>query len=317
MSITIAVPIYNGEKYIDRCLSSILCQKEVDFEISVALDVSADRSREILRSYEEKYTNIKVYSKSIHEKGLGKSRNLLINTASTEFIYFLDVDDFLSHDKVIANYLKMIENDSSDMLIGSHYHLEDQGSGLYLESKKYLLTDAIRKDLFIKYFYSLIYSWNKVYKVTWLRTNQIHNKYEVAEDLYFFAKCFIKTGSLSLSSDLGLVYDTSNADSITNSVMYKITEQKIENYLNMSRELALELDLNNEFDGLYLFSFTLWLQTLVLRDGYRTGSLSLLKAISFMKQIMRIERRLSMRRRIVWEFQLGFKKYLFLRHLLP
>lgn len=317
MLITVGIPVYNGEKYICRCLDSVLEQKNIITEIIVALDKSTDNSKKILSHYQSNYSNIKVIEKSERDKGLGKSRNLLIDVAKTEYIFFIDIDDYLSNDNVLIRYLERIEEDQSDLLIGSHEHADNREKGLFLKNEVLFLCDNTRKNLFMNHSYSLTYSWNKLYRLSWLKKHKINNRFEVAEDLYFFALCLVNANKLSLSEEVGLIYDTDNMHSITNSVMYKVSEEKINNYFSMGHQLEMELDHLKEFDGLYLFSYVLWLQTIILRDGLRTRNLTLLKAMSFLKQSITIERKLPIRRRLAWELKMNFKKYLMLRYLLP
>lgn len=317
MLLTVGIPVYNGEKYISRCLDSILGQKNIRTEILVALDKSTDNSEVILNRYQADYNNIKVITKSEVEKGPGTSRNLLINAANTEFIYFIDVDDYLIHDNVLERYIKRIKDDESDILIGSHEHSDNAEDGLFLKNDLLELCDETRKKLFLDYSYRLTYSWNKIYRLSWLKKNRIKNRFEVAEDLYFFAVCFVNASKLSMSEEVGIIYETGNTNSITNSKMYKITQERLNDYVSMGYRLKIDLDESKKFDGLYLFSYVLWLQTIILRDGLRTGSLSFLSAMSFLKQSMIIERNVPIRRRLIWELQLNFKKFLVLRYLLP
>lgn len=92
--ISIIVPIYNVEKYLDRCLNSILNQSFKDIEIILVDDGSPDKSPEICNTYAEKDNRIKV----IHKKneGLGFARNSGIEIAKGEYIAFIDSDDYIS-----------------------------------------------------------------------------------------------------------------------------------------------------------------------------------------------------------------------------
>ena len=116
---------------------------------------------------------------------------------------------------------------------------------------------------------------------------------------------------------MGIYYDTGNPLSETNDVIFNIDERRISKYIQMAETFAVELTLSRSFDGLYLFSFLLWLQTVILRDGFLKGKLSLRKTFLFFFKALRIERRLSVKRRLVWEFKMNFKKFLMLRYLLP
>lgn len=94
--ISVIVPIYNVEKYLERCIQSILNQTLNDIEIILVNDGSPDNSSVICDAYAKKYRNIKV----IHKKnqGLGYARNSGLDIASGEFVAFVDSDDTIHPD---------------------------------------------------------------------------------------------------------------------------------------------------------------------------------------------------------------------------
>ena len=93
--ISVIVPVYNTEKYIKKCLNSILVQKNVDYEIIVVNDGSTDNSAEIIKEYEKKYTNkIKYFEKQ--NGGLSDARNYGICKATGDYLCFVDSDDYIN-----------------------------------------------------------------------------------------------------------------------------------------------------------------------------------------------------------------------------
>lgn len=101
--ISVVVPVYNIEKFIGRCIDSILAQTYRDYEIIIIDDGSTDESAQICDLYADNYNNIKV----IHKKngGLSSARNEGIRIASGQYICFIDSDDCISKD-----YLKTLYN---------------------------------------------------------------------------------------------------------------------------------------------------------------------------------------------------------------
>ena len=91
---TFVIPVYNVEKYLSECLESILCQTYRDFSIILVDDGSTDSSGDLCDSYGTRYENIRV----IHQKNAGSSeaRNTGLRAASSEFVIFLDSDDYWS-----------------------------------------------------------------------------------------------------------------------------------------------------------------------------------------------------------------------------
>jgi len=92
MSVSIIIPVYNAEQYIDECLKSILTQTYTDYEIILVDDGSKDKSPDICDDYAKKYENIR----SLHEVNSGPStaRNWGLQEAKGDYIIFVDSDDF-------------------------------------------------------------------------------------------------------------------------------------------------------------------------------------------------------------------------------
>ena len=80
--IDVLIPIYNGEKYIAKCLDSLLNQTYKNLRIVIADDGSTDSSANIIKSYVEKNSNIELYSKT-NEKSISKTRNFLLSKISS------------------------------------------------------------------------------------------------------------------------------------------------------------------------------------------------------------------------------------------
>ena len=115
MILSIIVPIYNGEKFILRCLNSLKNQNLDDglFEIIAINDGSTDRSLSILSSLIKNNENIRLIDQN--NKGLGATRNIGIEAAKGKYIYFLDVDDYLAND-VLKPLIQCISTNKLDVL---------------------------------------------------------------------------------------------------------------------------------------------------------------------------------------------------------
>lgn len=104
--VSIIVPVYNVEKYLPECLDSIINQTLKEIEIICINDGSPDNSLEILKSYSQKDSRIKIIDKK--NEGVGKARNDGIRAATGEFIAFMDSDDYYPSD----NVLEILYNDA-------------------------------------------------------------------------------------------------------------------------------------------------------------------------------------------------------------
>lgn len=105
--ITIIIPVYNAENYIDRCIQSLSNQNLENVEVIVIDDGSTDKSKEILKSYaKENLNNIKFYEKT--NTGVADTRNFGIKKASGKYIMFVDVDDTIERGliDILKQYMK-------------------------------------------------------------------------------------------------------------------------------------------------------------------------------------------------------------------
>lgn len=105
------VPVYNTEKYLKKCLDSLVNQTYKDFEIIVVNDGSTDKSSNIISKYQKKYKNIIVIDKE--NEGLSMARNRGVQKSSGKYIIFVDSDDYVSN-KLLEKVDKKI--DDSDIL---------------------------------------------------------------------------------------------------------------------------------------------------------------------------------------------------------
>jgi glycosyltransferase involved in cell wall biosynthesis len=110
--ISVIVPVYNSEKYLNKCIESIINQDEKDLEIILVDDKSKDKSLDIMESYKDKYPEqIKIVENNTN-RGAGYSRNQGIDNATGEYIGFVDSDDYIEKDMYSKLFELLIQNDS-------------------------------------------------------------------------------------------------------------------------------------------------------------------------------------------------------------
>lgn len=116
MKVSVIVPVYNTEKYLRRCLDSLVNQTLNELEIIVIEDNSPDNSNVILKEYEDKYKDkIRVFHNKTN-KGIGYNRNKGIKEASGEYLGFVDSDDFVDETMYEKLYNKA-EKDKLDLVV--------------------------------------------------------------------------------------------------------------------------------------------------------------------------------------------------------
>ena len=105
--ISIVVPTYNNEKFIDKCVESILSQTYHEFELLIINDGSTDNTINVLQPYLKKEQRIKLHNTK--NKGVSSARNLGISKAKGEYICFIDSDDWVEKD-YLSQFVSKIKN---------------------------------------------------------------------------------------------------------------------------------------------------------------------------------------------------------------
>lgn len=236
MKYSVIIPVYNVEKYINRCLKSVISQNYNDLEIIVIDNGSTDRSGSICDSYANEYANISVYH--IENHGVGSARNFGLSKARGEFIYFVDSDDYL-----VGNLFAEFEDKLGpdlDLLVFSYYNSFEQEMIERNRTKKTLPYSGsydkydfrkIFKELFLS---DMLYTvWNKFYRREFLLENNISfEKYELGEDVRFNLNVYRNVNKVYLSQDSYYVYVIGRKDSAMSGynpkrLQYQLQELKL------------------------------------------------------------------------------------------
>lgn len=113
--LSVIVPAYNCEKFIERCLNSILNQTALDIEIIIINDGSIDDTKNICEEYVNKHNNIKLINKN--NEGQGIARNLGIKEAKGKYITFVDSDDYVNRN-CYTFAVELLEKNNADLFVG-------------------------------------------------------------------------------------------------------------------------------------------------------------------------------------------------------
>ena len=178
--LSVIVPCYNGEKFIGRCLESLVNQTLQDIEIIVINDGSTDNSQDIIDSYANKYHNIKAYK--IPNSGIADARNFGVSKVETPYFGFLDCDDYTDVTMFEKMYNKAIAT-NAQVVVSNFYWVKGKKKKLEKEGPY-----NTGKDMLIHLFAVL---WNKIYDTEFVRSTNIRfpsgNRYEDAYFLYCLA----------------------------------------------------------------------------------------------------------------------------------
>lgn len=171
--ISIIIPVYNCEKYIEKCIDSVICQSFKDLEIILVDDGSSDRSGEICDEYLKKDERINVIHKM--NGGLSSARNAGINIAKGRYIGFVDGDDYIEKDMYELLYKNICEFDADISMCGVY----DKYNGIVCENKNVMdrcvLDNITAFRITLESKFMSVSAVNKIYK------REIFNKFKYPE----------------------------------------------------------------------------------------------------------------------------------------
>ena len=194
MLLSIVIPIFNGEKTISACISSIVNQSINDnYEIIIINDGSTDNTLQIIQDYQLKYKNILIVNQP--NKGLSYSRNIGLKKARGEWIWFVDGDDEI-HFHSLYKILDILKKNETLDIINFNFKV-----GNYIE-KHYCCYQNIYGnaiELFTKLpIFNVV--WNKIYKKEFLLNNHLTFTAGIlCEDIEFNIRAFIKANQILFS----------------------------------------------------------------------------------------------------------------------
>ena len=156
MKVSVIVPVYNAEDYIEKCLDSLINQSLKDIEIIVVDDGSTDDTYKVVSKYKEKIKLIKQKN-----GGVASARNKGLSVAEGEYIAFVDSDDWVELDMFSKLYNKAFENDYDAVECNFKYVDDNEEWHGVIDVDTDVVSIDDKKKYFIKMFPVI---WNKIYK---------------------------------------------------------------------------------------------------------------------------------------------------------
>lgn len=161
--ISIIVPIYNVEDYLNECIVSLLNQTYKNIEIILVDDGSPDKCPQICDEFAQKDNRIRVLHKT--NGGLSDARNYGINYARGKYICFVDSDDFVSNDYIEFLYNNLITNNVDISMCGFTNYFNSEKMICKLNFEKNKIYDKMNAHIYLNVLgYFDVASWNKMYK---------------------------------------------------------------------------------------------------------------------------------------------------------
>lgn len=205
--VSIIVPVYNVEKFLSRCIDSILEQTYRSFELILIDDGSKDHSLDIIREYQKKYPDqIRALTQKNH--GVAYTRNRGLEIAIGKYVTFIDSDDYVDLD-----FLEVLVNEigQNDAIFSGYKRVDDYG--------KICGKFQLYSDDWARFKYTA--TCGKLYRADFLKKNKIvYPDYKIGEDLFFNLQVLSLTERIGISSYCGYNYFI-NVQSVTNTVSKK------------------------------------------------------------------------------------------------
>lgn len=256
--VSVILPVYNAEEFLDDCITSILNQSYREFELIIVNDGSTDRSEEIIKQYLDS-ENI-IYRQQANG-GVSKARNQALSIASGEYVVFVDADDKLPNDS-LSERIHHIKD--SDLLIGSYSVINEHDEEVRRMPCSY--KTVMNRNEVLKMLLSTSkiryqgYLWNKLFKREIIRENNISFDKDVhyGEDRLFISQYLMYCKTIAVTSQSVYMYrvnnrsamaalqnlsDASYARLITEFDGFEKLKQLLEKYDEDMYELCLETEM--------------------------------------------------------------------------
>lgn len=242
IKVSVIVPVYNVENYLEKCLDSLVAQTLEEIEIIIVNDGSTDGSQEIINGYAKKSNKIKKFQKE--NGGLSDARNFGMEFASGEYIGYVDSDDFVETDMYEILY-KRANEDGSDIVECNLRHKYPDSEDIEIGERIY------DREKILMFGRSVV--WNKIYKRDWLITTKVRfPKGLIYEDIQFFSMLVPHIRKYSYVEPASVHY-VQRSDSLNNMSSVKVSD--ILKILMNIRSYYLENGFYKEYESALEFLF--------------------------------------------------------------
>lgn len=219
LKISVIIPVFNTEKYLNQCLDSVIDQTYKNLEIICIDDHSCDNSYKILEEYKTKDSRIKVFSNK-ETLSAGCTRNIGIRQATGDYIHFLDSDDWLEKD-AYQKLVSILEPEANiDILAFQLNHTSLDGKKI-IKTRKHSNPSQLNKILNINNTPELAQSWEtfnapKMYRKDFLVQNDCYYlNYKQGEDIHFCYLTLLKANNIYIIDEALYNYRCNNPKSLS------------------------------------------------------------------------------------------------------
>lgn len=225
--ISIVVPVYKVEKYLEKCLYSIINQTYKNVEIILIDDGSPDNCGKICDKYAQKDRRIKVIHKE--NRGVSSARNEGINISTGKYLTFIDSDDWVDENYIYSLYNQCVENDA-DISVCNIEDFDENTQEIihnFEETECNLKQEDFCKELMLeRYFPSVV--WGKMYKKELFQEIRFNENTKIAEDLEIIFKLIKKSKKANINTHKYLYHYTIRNESVMSGKYNEDFEKEIQ-----------------------------------------------------------------------------------------
>lgn len=240
-AISVIVPVYNTERYLRRCIDSILAQTFTDFELLLIDDGSTDASPAICDEYAQRDPRVRVFHKP--NGGVSSARNLGLDNAIGEWISFVDADDWVD-DVYFATLLKDA-TDTSDIIISNFIEISDA----HTTNNEFKCNNLSKVEIINKLLtsYGGTCLWGRIFRHSVLKNNDLRcpDGISFCEDFLLSAKAMVLSNNIIVINE-PLYYYYQNR----NSICHTQSERQIIEAISMNNQFIEFLKKNNSYNPL-------------------------------------------------------------------
>ena len=274
-NISVIVPIYNAEKFLDKCIKSILNQTYEKFELILVNDGSKDNSLSICNKYKSKDNRVIVIDKK--NEGSIVARNIGIKASNSDYVMFVDSDDWIDKNTLQIAFDEMVKS-NADVVIFNMYKvigviglIRKKNSDMYFNENKVYKDDEIRKKLVTAYFNGHPFPSSlcaKLYRKEYLLSSGKYLKdiKFLGDDLFYNMEILLKVKKVSIINKYLYYY---RAGGNTSKYMPYLFEDAINGYKiqkKVLREYYQDLPQDNGISIMLLNTMKTCLYNLFLSD---------------------------------------------------
>ena len=285
--ISVIVPVYNAEKYLHRCIDSILAQTFTDFEMLLIDDGSTDKSGDICDEYAKKDKRIRVFHKE--NGGVSSARNVGLDNAIGEWICFVDSDDDICSN-YIQTFIALQTKQLADLyVVGCNMIMSDTSKKLELKDEYYAFGQIWKFIMDSRKVSMLGVPWNKLFCAKILRDNRLRFDERISsyEDELFVMSYVLNVNSILTSSLCTYNYLIRNVISLSKKYI------EIKQHIQIAHRLCEygeKISSNDVFLRHLKEDFSRHLQESILRLYYSRNAFNRAERIEILKCIIGVAR---------------------------